>query len=375
MARLGAGVRKRADGTLEKRFTIEGKRYSVYGSTFKELTRKEMELRKTIEKGLYVDNRNITMNKYYEEWINQKDSSVRPSTIRNYKSFYKLHIGPAFGKKKICSIERREVIAFQDKLTEKKAPSSVKSIMRVLNIILNDAIRDEIIAKNPAALVKCVRDDREKATETYHRALTEEEQKSFMEEMKNDFYYYEFVAFLLCSGMRFGEAAALTWTDIDYKDNVIHITKTLSIHDDNKYHVTEGAKSAAGNRDIPLTDTLKEILKKKREKDLMFNPIISIDKLIFTSEWGRMLKNSTVNDAIRGALDRLEDKGIHIEHFTAHALRDTYATRYIEQGGKPKTLQKILGHSSLKMTMDLYTHVMDETMQKEAQAIKFDIAL
>ena len=82
-----------------------------------------------------------------------------------------------------------------------------------------------------------------------------------------------------------------------------------------------------------------------------------------------------MNDAIRSALDRLDEKGIHIEHFTAHALRDTYATRYIEQGGKPKTLQKILGHSILKMTMDLYAHVLDDTMQKEAQTIKFDIAL
>jgi len=67
MARLGAGTRKRADGTLEKRFTIDGKRYSVYGKNAKEISQKEQEIRKKIEAGIYTDNRNITLDKYFGE--------------------------------------------------------------------------------------------------------------------------------------------------------------------------------------------------------------------------------------------------------------------------------------------------------------------
>ncbi len=72
MARLGAGTRKRADGTLEKRFTIDGKRYSVYGKNAKEISQKEQEIRKKIEAGIYTDNRNITLDGYFDEWLNGK---------------------------------------------------------------------------------------------------------------------------------------------------------------------------------------------------------------------------------------------------------------------------------------------------------------
>ncbi|MDE7002352.1 MAG: tyrosine-type recombinase/integrase [Lachnospiraceae bacterium] len=70
------------------------------------------------------------------------------------------------------------------------------------------------------------------------------------------------------------------------------------------------------------------------------------------------------------ALARLEERGKPIEHFTAHALRDTFATRYIEQGGNPQTLKTILGHNSLAMTMDLYSHVLPNTKQKEIDNLK-----
>lgn len=82
------------------------------------------------------------------------------------------------------------------------------------------------------------------------------------------------------------------------------------------------------------------------------------------------MHNHAVNRAISDAIARLEEKGKTIEHFTAHALRDTFATRYIEQGGNPQTLKTILGHTSLAMTMDLYSHVLPNTKQKEMDSLK-----
>ena len=78
-----------------------------------------------------------------------------------------------------------------------------------------------------------------------------------------------------------------------------------------------------------------------------------------------LIHNHAINRAITKTLERLEAKGTYIDYFTAHALRDTFATRYIEQGGQPQTLKVILGHSSLAMTMDLYAHVLPNTKQKE----------
>ncbi|MCI8927968.1 MAG: site-specific integrase [Lachnospiraceae bacterium] len=91
---------------------------------------------------------------------------------------------------------------------------------------------------------------------------------------------------------------------------------------------------------------------------------------LFVSVGGKIIDNDAVNRAISRALSGLEKNGITIEHFTAHALRDTFATRYIEQGGSPQTLKTILRHSSLAMTMDLYSHVLPNTRQKEMDNLK-----
>jgi integrase len=192
-----------------------------------------------------------------------------------------------------------------------------------------------------------------------------------MAEIEND-YYYEFIAILLCSGMRIGELGALSWRDIDGKNNVIHITKTLSFDEDGTMVIGDSPKSEAGKRDIPLTATLKALFTRWKNKT---ENIYSMNGTVFVTTEGNMIHNHSINRVISRALDRLDKQGRHIEHFTAHALRDTYATRYIEQGGNMQTLKALLGHSSLAMTMDLYSHVLPDTKHKEAESMEFDIAL
>lgn len=256
-------------------------------------------------------------------------------------------------------------MSLQREVSENTSVSMCNGVLRTLKIILTDAVCDEIIVKSPADGVKALKET-EKATETYHRALTEQEQKDFMQEIKSD-YYYEFVALLLCTGMRSGEAAALAWSDIDYKQNVIHVTKTVTFNEDGT--ATIGSpKSESGKRDIPLNDTIRSILSSQRKK--LGNILPMNNNRVFVSVYGGIIHNRAVNKAISGALSRLRDHGKEIEHFTAHALRDTFATRFIEQGGNPQTLKTILGHSSLAMTMDLYSHVLPNTKQQEMDNLK-----
>ena len=365
MARLAQGVRKRPDGTLEKRFTVDGKRYSIYGANNKELQQKEKELRAQIEAGTYTDNRNLTLDKYFEEWLAGKRNSTKGNTLKTYRSHYYKHISPRLGNKKIQKIERREILVLQREIFQGLSESTCNGVLRTLKIILNDAVHDEIISKNPADGVKALKET-EKATETYHRALTGQEQKEFMREMEKDFYY-EFVALLLCTGMRSGEAAALTWSDIDYKQNVIHITKTVTYNEDGTIGIGS-PKSESGKRDIPLNGTIRSVLSSQRKK--LGNILPMNDNRVFVSVYGGIIHNHAINRAINGALSRLREKGRPIEHFTAHALRDTFATRFIEQGGNPQTLKVILGHSSLAMTMDLYSHVLPNTKQQEMDNLR-----
>lgn len=358
MARLAAGARKRADGTLEKRFTVEGKRYSVYGKTAAELTEKETDLRRRIAAGNYTRNAAVTFEKYYSEWIKRKEKTVKPATVAVIQTAYRAHIAPVLGSQRVAKIERRQIIGLQVALAETHKPATVNRIMGILHCIMKDAERDGIIDRNPAQYIKGIKDESPKARDTIHRALTVEEQAVFMEAARGS-YYYELFAFLLCTGLRIGEAAALTWADIDYKTNMIHVTKTVT----NSGRDIGTPKTATSKRDIPLTDTARKVLRSQREK--MGNPLAG---QIFKTPTGKNIKSQSIANHIKSIT-----AAAGIEHIGVHALRDTFATRFIEQGGNPQTLKAILGHSSLTMTMDLYAHVLPNTKAAEMERLQIII--
>lgn len=371
MARLPQGVRKRKDGLLEKRFTVSGHRYSVYAPTVKSLSEKEIELREQIKLTQYKTNANITLDQYFTEWMERKKTTTKSNSLLTYRRIYNNHISERLGKCKLSKLERRQIIKLQsDLLDQGKAPSTCNYVVTVLCAILNDAVKDEIILRNPAQSIKGIKQT-EKATDTTHRALTIEEQKLFMAESKESYYYTVF-AFALCTGARLGEIFALTWGDIDYKNDVISINKTATFDADGK-QTTGTPKSESGNRQIPLTPIARQVLEMQKEKMGNIYQINHNECVIFPSVFGKMLRNCVINSEIKSVLKRLDAKGIHIEPFTAHAFRDTFATRYIEQGGTMQTLKTILGHSSISMTMDVYAHVLPNTKAEEMNKIQIAI--
>lgn len=186
-------------------------------------------------------------------------------------------------------------------------------------------------------------------------------------------WLYEFFCFSLCTGMRLNEITALKWQDIDYINNVIRVNKTVSWKEGGGIEETL-PKSDTSNRDIPMNDTIKKILQMQKTKmSMVYGEIHArkMDSNIFIGSNGaKAIASSTVSSAIDNVLKRLRQQDIEIERFTHHAFRDTFATRYIEEGGNMQTLQKILGHSSLAMTADLYAHVLPNTKQQEMQQIE-----
>ena len=373
MARMPLGMRKKENGLFEKRFTVNGKRYSAYGHSAKECAKNEMEMREEIKAGLYNSNKNVTLDAYFDEWEKSRVGVIKNSSIEIIRSRYDNHIKPVLGKTKVQKIEKREVIKLHQDLSKNLSATTTNSVIAVLKSVLNGAVDDEVIAKNPAMTVKPLRtDDRPKASETIHRALTREEQKAFMEEAKSE-WLYEFFCFSLCTGMRINEITAMKWSDIDYVNNVIHITKTLRWKKGGGITETP-PKSKTSRRDVPMNDTIKKVLQMQREKiALVYGDIFArqLDNNIFLGSNGsRAIASATVGYSIDSVLKRLRQQGIEIERFTHHAFRDTFATRYIEEGGNMQTLKKILGHNSLATTADLYSHVLPDTKQQEMQQIE-----
>ena len=206
----------------------------------------------------------MTADQYFETWLEGKKMSVKPSTIRVYTTYYRPYASPFIGSLQLSEITRRDILRMQCEAAKRLCPTTNNILLTVIKTILNEAVEDKLIRENPAKGVKPVKVTG-KASETYHRALTETEQEQFMDAAKDN-YYYELLAFQLLTGMRLGEVGALYWSDIDEKANVIHVRRTITRTEEGVFYIGDSPKTDAGVRDIPMNDRIRKLLKQQKEK-------------------------------------------------------------------------------------------------------------
>ena len=360
--RMPAGFRKRADG-FENRFTVDNVRYSVYGSTIRECQEKEIEKRKELAAGLYHSNDTITLNQYYDEWIAQKKLQVKPSTIFSYQTVFKNHILPALGRYRVKNIERRHVITLLNGMAARNLVGQANYVKRLIVQILKAAVADEIILRNVAANLPPLKTKKAPARETIHRELNDRELKAFFKAVKNSRYYNAF-RFMLYTGVRVGECAALQWLDIDREKGVIHIRRTATRGLDGKTILGQDTKTRRSKRNIPMNESIRQIIDEQWALYCDTHSSIRINDFVFPNERGELSEPGTYGVIIQHTLKKLKEQHIFIDPFSVHAFRDTFASRAARAGIAPNTLKEILGHVSLAMTMDLYTHI-NELDKKE----------
>ena len=377
-------AKKRKDGRKVVTFTYEGKRYYSYGYTISEAKEKADIKLTELKEHRYLKGSEMTLDQYHEKWVEARYGTVKEATIRKqhfeYERISKVvldGIGTTFESVKLVDIEVQHVRDVQKILVNTKTDdgkakfnsNTINGCINLLKHILNDAMKERIITWNPACSVKNLKRTEKQARNTYHRALTQEETKLFFDSAKES-YYYNVFRFMLYSGCRCGEVGALKLSDIDNKEGKIQIQRTLTKNDMGTYVIGENTKTSHGKRDIPLTPELKQIIADQKELNSIIFPkkVRRIDELLFVSPEGNLLSDVCVNREIGRKC-----KKTGIEKFTAHAFRDTFATRCIESGMNPKTLQEILGHADIGITMNLYCHVMDETKVVEMNNVKIVI--
>lgn len=372
MARQARGVKYRKDGRMEKRITINGVRYSVFGHSMKELEKKELALRQSIAEGLRVTGQNITLDRYFEDWIEAKRGTVKETTLRNEKLLYATvsktcidKAGTTFGSLKVREVEGTDVRALQKALQEGHATRTVNDMISLVKGVFRSAmVYDRIITFNPCSSVRKLKRTEPQLRDTKHRALTRTETTLFLSAAA-DSYYRNLYLFLLNTGCRVGEAGALQIRDIGKKS--IHVARTLTRTENGGWTIGEDTKTKAGERLIPITaEAAQAIEQQKALNRLVFDEKQGMTNVIFRSTKGALLRSAPINEDIKRICGKAG-----IEPFTVHAFRDTFCTRCVESGMPPKTLQTIMGHADIKMTFELYAHCEEDTAAEALKAVNF----
>ena len=375
---LGVGLNQRKDGRYQARFTDKN------GKRREKNFQKKTEAQEWLNEQRYLDNRldsgDMTVNEWYEFWINNyKEGVVKDNTVRNYRQRYQFNI-----KKEIGSMNLRDVkqshcqLILNDMAKDGRYSYGTMELTQItMHAIFKGALENDYILKNPAEGLKIKKID---CDEDGKRVLTREEQKVFKEYAHGKLYYNAY-ALVLETGLRCGEVGGLMWDDVDFDKKCLYVRRTL-LQDYKKSGFYFGTpKTKLSKRIIPLTDEAIKILK---DQKILQNKLIikskdwnhNWDGLVFTTINGYPVGQSTFRTMMIRIVNNInldrkasstDGKYEVFEHCYMHSLRHTFATRCIENGVQPKTLQKILGHSTIGVTMDLYVHVTDEQLFSEIE--------
>ncbi len=384
---LGQGLSQRKDGRYSARITANGKRVEKYFKKISEAKRWFNDALYEKEHGLFAPDK-YTVDEWFWKWVDMyKKDVVSDSTYKNYKSVYVHHVKDKIGFMKLKDVRQSDCQNVLNTAYESGLAYGTMNLIRItLHALFDGTVNDEVLLKNPVTQkVKCCQREVEE-----RRVLTSLEQSEFLKYSQNSMYNNAY-ALVLCTGLRSGEIGGLKWEDVDFEKKMLHVRRTL-LYDKSKGGFYFGSpKSRKSKRDVPLTDEAIIILKnqklfqfKLRGKSSNWNMDPEYDGLAFTSMNGQptghltyihnIIRIVTNINSDRRTISKLENVPFEeFEPMTMHTLRHTFATRSIESGVKPNVLQKILGHSSITVTMDAYVHTLDEEKVKEMRKIKIDL--
>lgn len=361
---LGVGISQRKDGLYTARFTDRlGKRRQKYFKKLQEcrnwLANAQFQNK---HRGLYAAS-NMTVNAWFDYWINEiKGNHVRESTKALYENRYKINIEERIGTMIIEDIKPLHCQDILNKMADNYSNTTIKKVRAILYSLFADAEENGLILKNPVTKnVKCTAGKQAKEK----KVLSVHEHRTFLEIAKKSSFYNSY-CFILQTGLRIGELTALQWEDVDFKAKTIHIRHTIDLNGKEKDIKMSSTKTKAGERMIPLTNEALRILKeeKKKRAELSIVPI-QFSNFVFLNKHGIPTCRAVYNEDLYKYADKAG-----MERFSVHTLRHTFATGCIEAGMKPKTLQMILGHSNIGITMDLYVHITDDEKEKELKNVE-----
>jgi integrase len=363
----GGITRHKKSGLYMARYIVETptgkKRKTVYGKTREEAHDKLVDALSNRNKGLVFEGENQTLSEYLDRWLNGSvKGSVKPSTYESYERMIRNHIRPALGHRKLKALAPDQVQYFyQSKLNANLAPGSVRLMHGILHKALDQAVRWGAVPRN---VCKATTPPRPNPQEI--RPLDAEQAKRILEASRENRLEALYVL-AVTAGLRIGELLGLKWEDIDLGAGTLHVRRTKS---QAKTGPTFTAPKNGKGRSIRLTRRAVEVLKAHKvaqnSERLKMGSLWQDNGLVFCTQAGKPLDFRNVATASFKPL--LKKAGLPDIRF--HDLRHTCATLLLSRGHHPKLVQELLGHASVAMTLDRYSHVLPGMGDQTAAAME-----
>jgi integrase len=339
-------IYRRKDGRWVGQYEVGGKRRYIYGKTRKEVAGKLTRAMADRDAGMTFDAGSLRVGDYLDRWLDSIRDTLRRRTWIRHEEIVRLHLKPYLGGIKLDRVNPLQVQSlYRSKLDSGLSPRTVQIIHVTLYKALKQAVKWTLIPRNIAEYV-----DPPKVPRKEINPLSEEQVKRLLEAAQGDKLEALYVL-AVHTGMRSGELLGLRWKDVDLEGGIVQVRRSVF-----NGHI-EAPKSVKGNRSIKLTRTsIRALREHERTSEWVFctnvGTTISVHNL-HNRSWKPLL--------LRAALP-------HTTRF--HDLRHTCATLLLTKGVHPKIVQEMLGHSSITITLDTYSHVLPNMQEKAVEAME-----
>ena len=373
------GVRARRPGVYELKFDVavnpvSGKRRTQYKTVVGTRGEAERELRRLlrqVDTGDYVEPNKVTVTGLLDRWSNHMRSQIAPKTLERYEQLIENNIKPVLGAKKLEQLRPYHIdVAWTALLQEGRkdnkgglAPQTVKHCHRLLRQALAQAVRWQLIGRNPADAVKPPRVARKDLD-----VLDAEQTATLLRAIRETRYYVP-ALIAVTTGLRRGEVLALQWNDVALDGGGLSVVRSL---EQTKAGLRFKEPKNGRFRQVAMPSLLIAELRRHRreqtEELLKLGVRQSNDALVCCRVDGEPMNPE---DLSRRFPDAVVNAGL--PRITFHALRHSHATQLLSGGTHPKVAQERLGHGSISVTMDLYSHHVPGLQEEAAEMV--DIAL
>lgn len=341
-------LKKRADGRYQRKVTFpDGTHKFVYGTSEPEVNKKADALKRAFETGVKLDDQTI-VKQWAIEWLSAYKGNLRWATRNMYLNAINVHIIPFIGKMSLKNVRPVMIKEIMNAVAD-KSESLQKKVQITVTQMFEDAVNNRLIPHNPCKGLKITKHPKVDKI----KFLTTQQQNTLMESITEP-RARVFIGLCLYAGLRREEALGLQWGDIT--DDRIKVQRAINF-EKNQPSEDMLLKSKAANREIPLLSPLRDILKESKKNSIFVVP--SATGMVCSLHAFRRLWDTHVKPKLSFNL-------------TPHMLRHTYATILHGAGVDLKTAQALLGHSDIRMTANIYTHIAEgETVAAGAKIEAF----